>query len=61
MDFFQAGVRQEGDEAEAGGGGEGLEGILSFHMSGLGMRQKEDIIEHHKNGFLSGWCETRRG
>ncbi len=27
MDFCQAGARQEGDEAEAGGGGEGLEEI----------------------------------
>jgi hypothetical protein len=26
MDFFQAGARQGGDEAKAGGGGEGLPG-----------------------------------
>ncbi len=31
MGFCQAGARQGGDEVEAGGGGEGLEGIISFH------------------------------
>ncbi len=42
MDFCQAGARQGGDEAEAGGGGEGLEGIILFHLTGLVTRQKED-------------------
>ncbi len=28
MNFCQAGARQGGDEAEAGGGEEGLEGII---------------------------------
>jgi hypothetical protein len=43
MDFCQAGSRQGGDETEAGGGGEGLVWIISYHLTGLGMRQKEDI------------------
>jgi hypothetical protein len=43
MDFCQAGARQEGDEREAGGGGEGLEGLISYHLTGLGTGQKGDI------------------
>jgi hypothetical protein len=43
MDFRQAGARQGGDEAEAGGGGVGLEGIISYHMTGLDTAQKGDI------------------
>jgi hypothetical protein len=34
MDFCQAGARQGGDEAEAGGGGrEGLEEIILYHLT----------------------------
>jgi hypothetical protein len=43
MDFCHAGARQGGDEAKAGGGGEGLEGIISYHLTRLGGRQKWDI------------------
>jgi hypothetical protein len=43
MDFGQAGERQGGDEAEAGGGGEGLEGIMSYRLTRLCGRQKGDI------------------
>ncbi len=44
MDFCQAGAKQGGDEAEAGGGGEGLEGLILYHLTGWGTTQKEDII-----------------
>jgi hypothetical protein len=43
MGFCQASARQGGDEAEAGGGGEGLEGRTSYHLTGLGARKKGDI------------------
>ncbi len=44
MDFCQAGARQGGDDAEAGGGGgEGLEGIILYYLTGLGTRKKGDI------------------
>jgi hypothetical protein len=43
MDFRQAGARQGGDEGEAGGGGEELEGLISYRMTGLDTGQKEDI------------------
>ncbi len=43
MGFCQAGARQGGDEAEAGGGGEGLERIILYYLTGLGMRKKGDI------------------
>jgi hypothetical protein len=43
MDFCQAGAGQEGNEAEAGGEGEGLEGIILYHLTELGMRQKRDL------------------
>jgi hypothetical protein len=43
MNFYQAGARQGGDEAGAGGGGEGLEGLISYHLTGWGTGQKEDI------------------
>jgi hypothetical protein len=43
MGFCQAGARQRGDEAEAGRGGEGLEGIILYYMRGWGTRQKGDI------------------
>jgi hypothetical protein len=43
MDFCQAGARQGGDEAEAGGEGEGLEGIILYHLTGWGTGQKGDI------------------
>jgi hypothetical protein len=43
MDFCQAGARQGGDEAKAGGGGEGLEGLISYYLTGWGTGQKEDI------------------
>jgi hypothetical protein len=42
MNFCQANARQGGDEAEVGGGEEGLEGIISYHLTGLGGRQKGD-------------------
>ncbi len=43
MDFCQAGARQGGDEAEAGGEGEGLDGIILYHLTRWGTRQKGDI------------------
>ncbi len=43
LGFCQAGARQGGDEGEAGGGGDGLEGIILYHLTGLGGRQNEDI------------------
>jgi hypothetical protein len=42
MDLCQASARQGGDEAEVGGG-EGLEGIILYHLTGLGGNQKGDI------------------
>jgi hypothetical protein len=42
MGICQAGARQGGDEAEAGGGGEGLEGIISYHLAGLGTGPQGD-------------------
>jgi hypothetical protein len=43
MDFCQAGARQGGNGAVAGGGGERLEGILLYHLTGSGTGQKGDI------------------
>jgi hypothetical protein len=45
MDFChcKAGARQGGDEAEAGGEGEGLEGMILYHLTGWGTGQKGDI------------------
>jgi hypothetical protein len=44
MDFCQAGARQGGDETQTRGGGrEGLVGIILYHLTRLGARQKEDI------------------
>jgi hypothetical protein len=41
--FCQVSTRRGGDEAEAGGGGEGLEGIILYYLTGLGTRKKGDI------------------
>jgi hypothetical protein len=38
MNLFQAGARQGGDEVEAGGDGEGLEGVILYYLTGLGPR-----------------------
>ena len=54
--FCQAGARQGGDEAEAGGGGEGLEGIISYHMTGLGGIQKGHISRD--NTIKMDFCQA---
>ena len=63
MDFYQAVARQGGDKAEAGGGGEGLEWKITYHLTRLGERQKGDInpVTAPYKWILLGWCETRRG
>jgi hypothetical protein len=56
MDFYQAAARQGGEDAEAGGGGEGLEEIISYHLTGLGGRQKGD--KSHDNTIKIDFCQA---
>jgi hypothetical protein len=56
MDFCQAGARQGGDEAKAGGGGEGLGGIILYHLTGLGTGQKVD--KSRDNTIKMDFCQA---